>query len=113
MTGISESEAAPAVGSERMFEVVTWYSRRGLKIANLIAVISIAIALALLVSVLLVLSLWKGSGSVVLFFSDWEVTRSFGNLIGFYVVTCGWGIVIGAVVGCVKWMNHRLARRCK
>src|SRR3972149_6657260 len=113
MTGISESEAAPAVGSERLYVFVKRYSRHGLKIANLIAVISIAIALALLASVLLVLLLWKGSGSVVSFFSDWEVIRSFGNLIGFYVVTCGWGIVIGAVVGCVKWMNHRLARRCK
>jgi uncharacterized membrane protein len=46
-----------------------------------------------------------GSGISTLY--DKEALRTIGNLVGFYVTTCAWAVLIGAVCGVVGWRWQR------
>jgi hypothetical protein len=49
-----------------------------------------------IVAIMLYGALFVKNGTAI--FMDSKTLSSFGNLAGFYIVTCGWGVIIGVAL---------------
>jgi hypothetical protein len=75
----------------------------GLRWANLVASTAVGIGLAVTLA-LVVCGFARPSPDEL---SRLPVLKLCGGLLGFYVTTCGWGAVIGAVTGCLFFSARR------
>jgi hypothetical protein len=89
-------------------EVVLLGARRGFRFANLVA--SIGACIMLLVAALVLgyrIAYFEG----IAILAEWGTLKAFGNILGFYIVTVAWGIVIGAAIATAVYGYRCTARR--
>ena len=96
MTDSSKTLAATTIKSAKL----------GFKLANLFAILVVALCLLWVVGVF-ILAIWL-KGFQFAIGLDWEF---FGSILSFYIVTCGWGLVLGALVGSVIYFVRRITKR--
>jgi hypothetical protein len=82
------------------------WAKLGFKLANLFAITVVGLCLVWIVGVFILA--WWLKGFHFAIGLDWDF---FGILLRFYVVTCGWGLALGALVGSVFYFIRRLVRR--
>jgi hypothetical protein len=112
MAPIRKLIAATTLGNPRsLFQAVRRGAFNGWRWANFFAVLPAGFFVLVLVAALIFAAYMRGVAGLVAVFNDKPLSqpllRAVGALLGCYVAICGWGVVIGAILGGVVYSRRR------